>query len=838
MANIRQLKDKNDEVFYPQTHTKAVVDSNGNTVNDLLDNKQEKLTFDTTPTANSTNPVTSAGIKAYVDNATPDITMDNTPTSGSSNPVKSSGIYNALQGKQNTLTFDSTPTASSTNPVTSGGVKGALDVKADKSDTYTKAQVDAAIAAIDVSSQISGKADKVANAVTGDFAGLDASGNLVDSGKKASDFATAEDVEPIEDKAYSIESFSGLGRINLQLNVVDGKNILAQSMINAPNVCYVVQYDYDLCGETINIPSNCILSFNGGSINNGSIVGDNTLIIAKGRCIGCGLSGTFNNDYFCPEWFIADDDADAIERASAAGVVHLSVGSLYKVSRQIEIKNSIFGTRASGDLRPGGTYDMSKCANVCYTGSGGNSEVDAGEEGRDSIFLIRNTNGIEISNICFFCADGLIISYDDLARMYDENDSFPWGFVYLENPNFSGVKFTTDNGVGFRYNTISNCRFINLPIAINLYDIGKGESYDTTDINTDNNRLRDCSFSGCGIGINIENTNAYNLVIEKPSFYGGSKTYRHINLVKGTFACIEGYFGILGTTSEPIKACIYVGENGGNYKLFAPYAENHRGYFVYSDAERTSSVVDEIYGLHILQRSSDAPTMTFGSNTYNVNIYVSGTGNRLAIFGGTFTNTAIADNSARILMFGLLNVSARYANGGEVLFSGVERNSYGGLFGSGALASASESNESSSIRIGTGANTPIMITNRGGNYLDFTKPGIGSMTLDFSSKTISGALSYYYTPKSYTNGSLPSATRYTICTFKRTPSSGMDDLSVGIVDGNGIIKDVWGNKAGTTYSGTTRPTSVRVGTIFFDESIGMPLWWNGTNWVDSTGSIK
>lgn len=65
----------------------------------------------------------------------------------------------------------------------------ALDAKADKSDTYTKQEVDAAIAAIDVSSQIAGKADKVANAVNGDFAGLDAQGNLVDSGKKASDFA-------------------------------------------------------------------------------------------------------------------------------------------------------------------------------------------------------------------------------------------------------------------------------------------------------------------------------------------------------------------------------------------------------------------------------------------------------------------------------------------------------------------------------------------------------------------------------------------------------------------------------------------------------------------------
>ena len=104
--------------------------------------KQNSLTFDSTPTAGSNNPVTSAGIKAYVDNATPTLTMDNTPISGSSNPVKSSGIYNALQGKQNTLTFDSTPTASSSNPVTSGGVKAALDLKANQSDTYNKTEVD------------------------------------------------------------------------------------------------------------------------------------------------------------------------------------------------------------------------------------------------------------------------------------------------------------------------------------------------------------------------------------------------------------------------------------------------------------------------------------------------------------------------------------------------------------------------------------------------------------------------------------------------------------------------------------------------------------------------
>ena len=44
------------------------------------------------------------------------------------------GLDAALAAKQDALTFDSTPTAGSTNPVTSGGVKTALDSKANALD--------------------------------------------------------------------------------------------------------------------------------------------------------------------------------------------------------------------------------------------------------------------------------------------------------------------------------------------------------------------------------------------------------------------------------------------------------------------------------------------------------------------------------------------------------------------------------------------------------------------------------------------------------------------------------------------------------------------------------
>ena len=56
-----------------------------------------------------------------------------------------SDIDSLLDGKQDTLTFDSTPTEGSNNPVKSGGIKTELDKKANTSDVYTKTEVDTAL---------------------------------------------------------------------------------------------------------------------------------------------------------------------------------------------------------------------------------------------------------------------------------------------------------------------------------------------------------------------------------------------------------------------------------------------------------------------------------------------------------------------------------------------------------------------------------------------------------------------------------------------------------------------------------------------------------------------
>lgn len=97
------------------------------------------------------------------------------------------------------------------------------------------------------------------------------------------------------DKEYNPDSFSGLGHVILRKNLVEvndpqtGKsrgivNFLYQDMINKENTIYEIKYDFDLNGQTITIPNNCILKYNGGSIKNGTVIYSRPTNINIGYC--------------------------------------------------------------------------------------------------------------------------------------------------------------------------------------------------------------------------------------------------------------------------------------------------------------------------------------------------------------------------------------------------------------------------------------------------------------------------------------------------------------------------------------------------------------------------
>lgn len=106
----------------------------------------------------------------------------------------------------------------------------------------------------------------------------------------------------LKDRVYDPTSFSGKGYKILRKNIqtVDGKikNILTQDMINKSNTIYEIRYDFDLNQNIINIPSNCVLCFKGGSFINGSLYGTDTELINFHNVLNVELLGSFTNNGF------------------------------------------------------------------------------------------------------------------------------------------------------------------------------------------------------------------------------------------------------------------------------------------------------------------------------------------------------------------------------------------------------------------------------------------------------------------------------------------------------------------------------------------------------------
>lgn len=162
----------------------------------------------------------------------------------------------------------------------------------------------------------------------------------------------------LKDRVYDESNFSGKGYKILRKNIqtIDGvrKNILTQDMINKSNTIYEIRYDFDLNGAEITIPENCVLKFNGGSLNNGTIVFNQTLIDATLYQIFYNVTTKGYSPSDCQvEWFGAKAyskldteftySSDAIQNAldSCFNNIYFNVG-VYYIDKTLEMSNRKF----------------------------------------------------------------------------------------------------------------------------------------------------------------------------------------------------------------------------------------------------------------------------------------------------------------------------------------------------------------------------------------------------------------------------------------------------------------------------------------------------------------
>lgn len=167
------------------------------------------------------------------------------------------------------------------------------------------------------------------------------------------DLIAEENVLKFANKNYSTDTFSGLGRIYLRKNITssDSKNVLTQTMVDDANTRYIIQYDYDLNGETITIQEGCVLDFQGGSISNGTIVGTNTKIFAGLQTIfnSVTFAGKFNVTEAYPEWFGAIPNGEFDCSFSIQSALHFLYNSLSTNSTRYSKKTNPILSFSNGD---------------------------------------------------------------------------------------------------------------------------------------------------------------------------------------------------------------------------------------------------------------------------------------------------------------------------------------------------------------------------------------------------------------------------------------------------------------------------------------------------------
>ena len=81
----------------------------------------------------------------------------------------------------------------------------------------------------------------------------------------------------------------------LKAGAVLRKNKTFAEQVVDENTIYEIRYPFDLGGNSVTIPSGCVLKFNGGRISNGTLVGQNTAIEYNAPIFtGISISGTWN----------------------------------------------------------------------------------------------------------------------------------------------------------------------------------------------------------------------------------------------------------------------------------------------------------------------------------------------------------------------------------------------------------------------------------------------------------------------------------------------------------------------------------------------------------------
>ena len=738
--------------------------------------------------------------------------------------------------KDNVISIDDEPTLGSHNLVKSGGVHDSLLATRRELQKDLNRAVES-ITPIEITGNVTNAPD-----------GEDLTSVNVDG----------TDVLKFKDKAYAPMTYSGLGRKYLRKNIVDGVNILTQSMINQPNTIYIIQYDYDLNGAEITIPTNCELKFDGGSLSNGTIT-SSELYITAGNTQIFKNGGLINSDArkkmpLNVMWFGAkgdgiNDDADAIQICINCCERYKSVDSdiafesssvyfplptvYYKISHGIKVewRNGlrIYSEAAS--------FGLTKNTLLKYTGNG-----------NESIFEI----------------DG-------------------FGYI-IDNISIEG-NFTEDS-VGFaigRKETVDLAKYIRVTnLTVKNCDIGIAIGPQTTEVSQDdfNIFLYSISVSRClSQAINFTGLNTYatitNLIISECG-YSPTGTKKGVNLYIGNghidlinvaaaadmegqrspkdcqIYMYRGFFTIKGWRSDTVFNHFFICRDTFDNVIFENVSGAGITFEQYQTVRNGGTVEDDptkVYSIDFISTGAQgqkAKLILIGCNfaSYIIsNRDIVDIGTKFHIWGEytiphgfitsrndgseacNYTSLDKREFSGKSYLMRTMKaprtkkIASDCLNNGYELFFNNKRNDSNQLVSvnsdKGALLKI-ESEQLTYHTIDNSGDSPVMqkmfaAINHAGQY-----------SIDVGNRRIMVTDIEPFSPASYMGptGSI----------WLRT--------GINIHCGVYIYRDGKFIRAGSSM-GSVRPAlnTGDKGYMFWDTTLSKPIWWNGTAWVDNTGVV-
>lgn len=676
------------------------------------------------------------------------------------------------------------------------------------------------------------------------------------------------------------EQEGGMSRIVLRKNTINGVNRLTQDMISKPNTIYEIKYDFDLDGKEIKILNNSILQFEGGKIVNGSIFGNNTIIIASQNSIfnNVDIKGTWNINNIYSDWF-----EDIFENNNIKNIINLTNQSVvnnvyikegvYTVSAQYNDEN-IITVNSNTNIVLDGTINLSpnafpryrilrvEGANISITGKGSivgdkdNHTFDGGTHEWGHGIAIRDSKNVKIDGISISkcTGDGMSIGSDIIIKYINTPTDEIVYTIYSEQINISNVNISECRRQGITIANTSNALISNCHISL----IKDGaDPMACIDIEPDMGAVKNITISNC-----VFKDSKFGVMSFKSSELGRIRRYENLVINNCIFDNLfEGLY-LVGYDNASITNCIMVDCSNlfcrvikGCSNVFIRHckffnrsistSEHQSCIFNTGDATIENCYIEGIYNLvpNIHGVFSKCTFKNIKKLVYNTNSFVS----KMIFSECTFLSDTVVS-----YVLPQISIVRCYLTNCSIMLIGENSEINNNVFS-----------------FNKNVNTPIVVYS-GNNYqvigntlnCEGTVQYYFEMTYAIENCTIKDNTFVGNSPEvsilhNYTNNATRKSNYIVNDTIPRTcpdinslPEVNSADYPIT----NGMT--IFCRSNGKTYTfnngwksdnnepveairvGSTseRPTNISIGYQYFDTSINKPIYWTGTKWVDATGA--